>query len=169
MYIHVFLSCVDLPGENFITTSAVGGVTERIELHQFPQPALWLLVVGLHVSETFSGGTSASYSRRMVIQAHSAAADKVATKVGEFEMYTRNNCKFIPNFGERRRHGETINTALVESTTNQVVSRRFVKKQQMEWTLRGSCLLLQPRTKVLNSELDGAFRNWYPLFRADAA
>ncbi len=51
----------------------------------------------------------------------------------------------------------------------QVVSRRFVKKQQMEWTLRGAHLLLQTRTKVLNNELDHAFRNWYPHFRAEAA
>jgi integrase/recombinase XerD len=28
----------------------------------------------------------------------------------------------------------------VESTINQVVSRRFVKKQQMQWTLRGHVL-----------------------------
>jgi hypothetical protein len=120
----------------------VGGVTAWIELHPFPQPAPWLLVVGLHVSETFSGGTSASYSRRKVIQAHSDAADKVVTDVGEFEMYIRNNRKFIPNFGERRRHGETMSTAFVESAINQVISRRLVKKQQMEWTLRGACLLL---------------------------
>jgi hypothetical protein len=95
--------------------------------------------------------------------------NKVASNFGEFEMYIRNNSEFIPNFGERRRHGETISTAFVESTINQVVSRRFVKKQQMEWTLRGAHLLLQTRTKVLNNELDGAFRNWYPLFRAGAA
>jgi hypothetical protein len=49
----------------------------------------------------------------------------------EFEIYIRNNRKFIPNFGERYRQGETITTAFVESTINQVVSRRFVKKQQM--------------------------------------
>jgi hypothetical protein len=44
--------------------------------------------------------------------------------------------------------GETISTAFVESTINQVVSRRFVKKQQMHWTLKGAHLLLQARTKV---------------------
>jgi hypothetical protein len=32
------------------------------------------------------------------------------------------------------------------------VSRRFVKKQQMQWTLRGAHLLLQTRTEVLNKE-----------------
>ncbi len=103
------------------------------------------------------------------IQARSATAEKVADGVSEFETYIRNNHEFIPNFGERRRQGEAISTAFVESTINQVVSRRFVKKQQMEWTLRGAHLLLQTRTKVLNNELDDAFRNWYPQFRAEAA
>ena len=67
-----------------------------------------------------------------LIQAHSDPAKKVADGISEFETYIRNNQEFIPNFGERRRQGETITTAFVESTINQVVSRRFVKKQQME-------------------------------------
>ncbi len=100
-----------------------------------------------------------------LIQARSAAAKKVADTLTEFETYIRNNREFIPNFGERRRQGETISTAFVESTINQVVSRRFVKKQQMAWTLRGAHLLLQTRTKVLNEELDEVFRRWYPKFR----
>ena len=100
-----------------------------------------------------------------LIQARSAAAKKVADGLSEFETYISNNREFIPNFGERRRQGETISTAFVESTINQVVSRRFVKKQQMQWTLRGTHLLLQTRTKVLNEELDDVFRHWYPRFR----
>jgi hypothetical protein len=70
-----------------------------------------------------------------------------------------------PGAGERRRQGETISTAFVESTINQVVSRRFVKKQQMQWTLRGAHLLLQTRAKMLNEDLDDLFRRWYPRFR----
>src|SRR2546421_11961108 len=66
----------------------------------------------------------------------------------------RNNQESIPNYGERYRQGETISTAFVESTINQVVSRRFVKRQQMHWTLRGAHLVLQTRTKVLNNELE---------------
>jgi hypothetical protein len=46
-----------------------------------------------------------------------------------------------------------------------VVSRRFVKKQPMQWTRRGAHLLLQTRTKVLNGELHDEFRRWYPKFR----
>ena len=100
-----------------------------------------------------------------LIQARSAAAKKVADSLSELETYIRNNREFIANFGERRRQRETISTAFVESTVNQVVSRRFVKKQQMQWTLRGAHLLLQTRTKVLNHELDEVFRRWYPKFR----
>jgi hypothetical protein len=100
-----------------------------------------------------------------LMRKRSAPADKLATGIGEFETYIRNNRESIPNFGERYRQGETISTAFVESTINQVVSRRFVKKQQMQWTLQGAHLLLQTRTKVLNDELDDVFRRWYPRFR----
>jgi hypothetical protein len=103
-----------------------------------------------------------------LIRDQSGAAEKLAAGVAEFVVYIRNNQESIPNYGERYRQGETISTAFVESTINQVVSRRFVKKQQMHWTLRGAHLLLQTRTKVLNNELEGAFRRWYPLFRVQA-
>jgi len=65
--------------------------------------------------------------------------------------------------------GETITTAFVESTVNQVIAKRLVKKQQMRWTPRGAHLLLQIRTKVLNDELTDVFRRWYPEFRPAAA
>ena len=69
--------------------------------------------------------------------------------------------------GERYRNGERIATGFVESTVNQVVSKRMVKKQQMAWTERGAHLLLQVRTRVLNRELDETFRRWYPKFRPE--
>lgn len=102
-----------------------------------------------------------------LIEAHSAAAEKLTAGLTEFEIYIRNNREFIPNFGERYRQGERISTAFVESTVNQVVSRRFGKKQQMHWTLKGAHLLLQARTKVLNNELEDVFRRWYPQFRTE--
>jgi hypothetical protein len=83
----------------------------------------------------------------------------------EFLTYIRNNSEYIPNFGERYRNGETVSTAFVESTINQVVSKRFVKKHSMQWTLRGAHLLRQTRTRVLNDELEEVFRRWYPKFR----
>ena len=58
-----------------------------------------------------------------------ASAGKLERSVSEFETYIRNNQKFIPNFGERHRQGDLISTAFVELTINQVVSKRFIKKQ----------------------------------------
>jgi hypothetical protein len=81
------------------------------------------------------------------IQARPSTVKKVVDGLDDFRTYICNNREFIPNFGERRRQGETISTAFVESTINQVVSRRFVKKQQMQWTLRGAHLLLQTRAR----------------------
>ena len=97
------------------------------------------------------------------------AAAKLHRSVTEFDTYIRNNRDFIPNFGERYRQGDTISTAFVESTINQVVSKRFVKKQQMQWTLKGAHLLLQTRTRVLDGDLDAVFRGWYPQFRVEPA
>ncbi len=49
----------------------------------------------------------------------------------DFRVYITTNARLIPNYGERWRYGEAIATGFVESTVNQVVSKRFVKKQQM--------------------------------------
>lgn len=92
---------------------------------------------------------------------------KLRKQLGEFNGYIQNNREFIPNYGERYRNGERISTGFVESTVNQVVSKRMVKKQQMAWTERGAHLLLQTRTRVLNGELEETFRRWYPQFRPE--
>ncbi len=54
--------------------------------------------------------------------------------LAELHTYIVNNRHLIPNYGERYRHGEAIATGFVESTVNEVVSRRFCKKQQMQWS-----------------------------------
>jgi len=90
---------------------------------------------------------------------------KLLKAVEEFHTYVENNRDFIPNYGERYRQGERISTAFVESTVNQVISKRMVKRQQMQWSQRGAHLLLQTRTRVLNDELEETFRGWYPQFR----
>src|SRR5215813_31254 len=82
--------------------------------------------------------------------------------VQKFRTYIENNRGCIPNYGQRYRRGETISTAFVESTVNYVLSKRFVKKQSMQWTKRGAHLLLQTRVKTLNNELASTFRRWYP-------
>jgi len=54
--------------------------------------------------------------------------------VQKFRTYLENNRRFLPNYGRRYRRGERISTAFVESTVNYVISKRFVKKQSMQWT-----------------------------------
>ena len=76
--------------------------------------------------------------------------------------YVVNNRHVIPNDGERYRNGEPIATGFVESTVNEVVSRRFCKKQQMQWSKSGAHLLLQTRVKTLDGELGAIFKRWYP-------
>jgi hypothetical protein len=82
--------------------------------------------------------------------------------LSELHTYIENNRHLIPNYGERYRNGEPIATGFVESTVNEVVSKRFCKKQQMQWSKEGAHLLLQTRVRTLNGELAGIFRRWYP-------
>src|SRR6266702_2163241 len=89
---------------------------------------------------------------------------KLLKMVTEFGGYMRANGTWIPNYGERYRSGEAISSAFVESTVNQVVSKRMVKKQQMRWAPKSAHLLLQVRAKVLNHELAEVFQRWYPAF-----
>src|SRR5712671_4916302 len=76
--------------------------------------------------------------------------------------YIVNNRHLIPNYGQRYHHGEAIATGFVESTVNQVVGKRFCKKQQMQWSKSGAHLLLQTRVKTLDGELGVIFKRWYP-------
>jgi len=96
---------------------------------------------------------------------HDAAA-RMRKYVRELAVYIAHNAGSIVNYGERYRNGERISTAFTESTINQVVSKRMVKKQQMQWTPTGAHLLLQVRTQVLNDDWEGIFRIWYPRFRS---
>ena len=79
------------------------------------------------------------------------------------EMYTYiDNKVMIPNYGELHRFGQSISTSFVESTVNEVIAKRMVKKQQMQWTHEGAHYLLQTRTAVLNDDLQKLFDRWYP-------
>ncbi len=82
----------------------------------------------------------------------------------EFDGYIRANAGSIPSYAERHLAGEAISTAFAESTVNQVISKRMVKRQQMRWTPSGAHLLLQVGIRVLNDELADVFHRWYPGF-----
>jgi hypothetical protein len=78
---------------------------------------------------------------------------KFLKAVKEFSNYIGANKAFIPNHGDRYRHGEMISTSFVESPVNDVVSKPMVKKQQMRWSERGAHSLLQEPTQVLDEDL----------------
>ena len=85
---------------------------------------------------------------------------KFCGKLEELGKYIAANASLIPNYAERHRYGEVVSTAFVESAVNQVVSKRFAKKQQMQWTPRGVHLLMQLRTRVLDGTLEADFKRW---------
>jgi hypothetical protein len=83
-----------------------------------------------------------------LIRAHSPAAEKLAVGMSDFDTYIRNNRTFIPNFGLSPRGDDQHGVRGVDDQPGREPA--FVKKQQMNWTLRGAHLLLQTRTTVLN-------------------
>ena len=91
---------------------------------------------------------------------------KLFQYIEELMVYLKNNQSMIPNYGERYRYNEPISTSFVESTVNEVLSKRMAKKQQMQWSQQGAHYLLQTRTTVLNGELETVFEGWYPELKA---
>jgi hypothetical protein len=85
----------------------------------------------------------------------------------EFQVYIASNESSLINYGERYRSGERISSAFVEATVNAVISKRFAKKQQMQWSRRGAHLLLQTRTRALDGSLRAAFEHWYSSMTND--
>ncbi len=76
----------------------------------------------------------------------------------------RNRGALVP-YAARRRRGEPISTAFVESAVNEIVAKRMTKRQQMRWNRATVQPFLDVRTAVLNGTLEDAFRQRYPGFR----
>lgn len=87
---------------------------------------------------------------------------KLWKAIQEFNTYIDSNQSYVVCYADRYQHGEHISTGFVESTVNELISKRMVKQQQMRWTKKGAHLLLQLRVKTLNDELRGVFCKWYP-------
>ena len=94
---------------------------------------------------------------------------KFARAANEFAFYIAANAGSLINYRERYRAGERISSCLAESTVNAVISKRFAKRQQMQWTKRGAHLLLQTRTRALDGTLPPLFERWYPGLANDNA
>ena len=94
---------------------------------------------------------------------------KFVRAVREFMIYIASNRGSLINYGERFRAGERISSCVAEAAVNAVISKRFVKRQQMQWTPRGAHLLLQTRTRALDGTLRPLFERWYPGLANDNA
>ncbi len=69
-------------------------------------------------------------------------------------------------YAARRRRGEPISTAFVESAVGEIIAWRMNKKQQMRWNRTTVQPFLDLRTAVLNDTLENASRSRHPGFRA---
>ena len=76
----------------------------------------------------------------------------------------RNQGALVP-YAARRRRGQPISTAFVESAVNEIVAKRMNKAQQMRWSRATVQPFLDVRTAVLNDTLEDAFRQRHPGFR----
>ncbi len=92
---------------------------------------------------------------------------KFARAAHEFAVYFTSNTASLINYGERYHAGERISSCLAESTVNAVISKRFAKRQQVQWTKRGAHLLLQTRTRARDGMLRPLFERWYPGLASD--
>jgi hypothetical protein len=79
--------------------------------------------------------------------------------------YLEGNHGALVHYAARRRRGEAISTAFVESAVNEIIAKRMNKKQQMRWNRATVQPFLDVRTAVLDDTLADAFRNRYPGFR----
>jgi hypothetical protein len=79
--------------------------------------------------------------------------------------YLARNEGALVHYAARRRCGEPISTAFVESSVNEIVAERMNKTQQMRWNRATVQPFLGVRTAVPNDTLEDAFRHRYPGFR----
>src|SRR4051812_40229036 len=94
-----------------------------------------------------------------------AGIGRLQRHVSELLGYLERNRGALVHYAARRRRGEPISTAFVESAVNEIVAKRMTKAQQMRWNRATVQPFLDVRTAVLNGTLEDAFRQRYPGFR----
>jgi hypothetical protein len=93
-----------------------------------------------------------------------AGIGRLERHVSELLGYLERNEGALVHYAARRRCGEPIWTAFVESSVNEIVAKRMNKKQQMRWNRATVQPFVDVRTAVLNDTLEDAFRRRYPGF-----
>jgi hypothetical protein len=94
-----------------------------------------------------------------------AGIERLKHHANELLGYLERNEGALVHYAARRRNGEAISTAFVESSVNEIIAKRMNKKQQMRWNRATVQSFLDVRTAVLNDTLADTFRNQYPGFR----
>src|SRR4051794_3429975 len=94
-----------------------------------------------------------------------AGIGRLQRHVGDLLGYLERNRDARVPYAARRRRGEPISTAFVESAVNEIVAKRMNKAQQMRWNRVTVQPFLDVRIAVLNGTLDDAFRQRSPGFR----
>jgi hypothetical protein len=91
-----------------------------------------------------------------------AGIGRLQRHVSDLLGYLERSQGALVHYAARRRRGEPISTAFVESAVNEIVAKRMNKKQQMRWNRTTVQRFLDVRTAVLNGTLENAFRQHYP-------
>jgi hypothetical protein len=94
-----------------------------------------------------------------------AGIGRLQRHVSELLGYLGRNQNTLVHYAARRRRGEPISTAFVESAVNEIIAKRMNKKQQMRWNRTTVQSFLDVRIAVLNDNLEDAFRHRCPGFR----
>jgi hypothetical protein len=94
-----------------------------------------------------------------------AGIGRLQQRASELLGYLERNQDALVHYAARRRRGEPISTAFVESAVNEIVAKRMNKRQQMRWNRTTVQPFLDVRTAVLNDTLENAFRHRHPGFR----
>jgi hypothetical protein len=94
-----------------------------------------------------------------------AGVRRLRRHIGGLPAYLKRSQAALVPYAARRRRGEPISTAFVESAVNEIVAKRMTKKQQMRWNRATVQPFLNVRTAVLNGTLENAFRHHHPGFR----
>ena len=94
-----------------------------------------------------------------------AGISRLQRQASELLGYLERNEGALVHYAARRRRGDPISTAFVESAVNEIVAKRMNKAQQMRWSRTTVQPFLDVRTAVLNDTLEDAFRHRHPGFR----
>ena len=90
----------------------------------------------------------------------SPQAIKLLRRLREFDGTITDDARMIPDQAERRRNGEVVSTAFVETTVNQVMAKRCGPGSSRCRPPRGVHLLLRLRTRTLDRTLGNVFAQW---------